>query len=115
LTHYGFFAEYVKLEALQKADRATQDPLYREHVTNFIHRHPEKFTLQLQTIPDELDLRRDIRLTVDTASDFETSREIYSHLLTQKLQPEWENVLSIVLSNPRFIESMKNEISGNKK
>jgi spore coat polysaccharide biosynthesis protein SpsF len=36
LTHFGFWAEAVRLDALEKASILTSEKLYHDHVTNFI-------------------------------------------------------------------------------
>jgi spore coat polysaccharide biosynthesis protein SpsF len=114
LTHYGFFCEYVTREAMERAYRFTSDSFYREHVTNFIYKHPELFSLNFRTIPPILE-EYPLRLTVDTQSDFEVAKNIYSQLMEKKMTPEWENVLSIALENPILLETMTDEISRNKK
>lgn len=115
LTHYGFFAEYVSLSALSRAAGLTENPIFREHVTNYVYRHPEIFNISLVPIPLKLEERPYLRFTVDTKGDFEVAQIVYSQLLSNGLEVEWENVLSIAEQNPALIQTMKNEISRNQK
>src|SRR5690606_221859 len=61
-THFGFWAEYVRLEALQKVMASTEEMLFREHVTNFIYQNPEYFKIKFLDAPTILEGRNDIRL-----------------------------------------------------
>lgn len=42
-THFGFWAEYVTLAALELVARKTVEKVYHEHVTNYIYTHPNDF------------------------------------------------------------------------
>jgi len=64
----GVDAEWIKYEALLKANTEATDLLDREHVTSFIWRNPHRFNIG-QMAP--LQNYSDVSLTVDTAEDFE--------------------------------------------
>lgn len=82
-THWGLFTEVVTLHALQKVMRSTEEPLYREHVTNFIYTHPEKFNVQLLPLPGVFNGRSGYRFTLDTTADFVVLRELFGNLHAQ--------------------------------
>ena len=79
-SHIGLFTEVVTLNALRKVKKLTNEPLYLEHVTNYIYSHPKEFKIEFLPVPDVVRDRQDIRLTVDTLNDFEVARSIYSEL-----------------------------------
>ncbi len=77
LSHFGFYAELVTKKALEDVANKTDDPLYQEHVTNYIYTHQHQFDVAFIKAPGYLYKREDIRLTVDTKEDFDLSRNIY--------------------------------------
>lgn len=79
-THFGFWSEFVRLEALKKVNLMTKDPFYREHVTNYIYGHGILFQIKLIAANPILEGRNDIRMTLDTAVDFTALSEIYLKL-----------------------------------
>ncbi|MEZ5050617.1 MAG: hypothetical protein R2766_13310 [Saprospiraceae bacterium] len=79
-THFGFFAEIVSLKALVKTTSLTSDPLYLEHVTNYIYSSGE-FSLNLIELPEYLKNRKDLRFTIDDNDDFDRLKELFA---TQK-------------------------------
>jgi spore coat polysaccharide biosynthesis protein SpsF len=77
----GLDVEAFGLDALQAAAREATDPYDREHVTPFIYRHPERFTLgELVQARDESALR----WTVDTPEDFAFVERVYAALYPGK-------------------------------
>lgn len=115
-THFGFFAEVVKVAALQKAAEMTTDPLYREHVTNFIYTNPDIFRVKFLEVP-ELAAHPYIRLTIDTKEDFDNAGAILEQLQqgTDTLGYNWKDVLDIVAGNDTLINQMERNIDKNKK
>tara|TARA_B100000609_G_scaffold195949_1_gene190648 strand:+ start:170 stop:895 length:726 start_codon:yes stop_codon:yes gene_type:complete len=75
-THWGVFAEFVSLTALEKIHSLTNEKTYLEHVTNYIYQNPEHFTIT-KMIPPILCQANDIRLTVDTHEDFKLAQTLY--------------------------------------
>ena len=64
----GTGLEIVSLSALKTISRLTDESKYREHVTSYIHDHPDKFTRSVVPAPDYL-RGKEVRLTVDTKED----------------------------------------------
>lgn len=78
---HGLDVEAFGLDALEAADREAVDPYEREHVTPFIYRRPERFTLAALTqAVDESHLR----WTVDTPEDFAFVERVYQTLYADK-------------------------------
>jgi spore coat polysaccharide biosynthesis protein SpsF len=63
----GLDAEIFSMAALTRAWREALAAEEREHVTPYIHRHPELFRLENHSGPDD---RSGVRLTLDTPEDW---------------------------------------------
>ncbi len=84
LSHYldipvGSGVEVVRSEALFAAERDAEDPAEREHITTFLYRHPERFTIDEPSAPPGFRLP-DARVTVDTPEDYARVRRIFEDL-----------------------------------
>lgn len=74
---HGLDVEVMHRETLEAAAREAEDPYEREHVTPFIYRRPERFTLgHLTQGRDESRLR----WTVDTPEDYAFVERVYAAL-----------------------------------
>lgn len=113
-SHFGFWAEGITLEALKKSSELTEESVYREHVTNFIYTHPEKFKIRLSPIPPEIEKHSWVRLTIDTAADFENLKR-----LAEGFPPENDfdalEIVNAAIDRPELRESMRREIEKNQK
>ena len=78
---HGLDVEAFGMDVLEAAAREARDPYEREHVTPFIYRRPERFTLgALTQAKDESHLR----WTVDTPEDFAFVERVYAALYPTK-------------------------------
>ncbi len=111
-THYGFWTEYVTLDALRRVKSLTDEPLYHEHVTNFIYAHPELFSIKWLDVPPVVLENKDTRLTIDTAQDFANAREIYA---STNDRDSFESLFACIKAHEGIAESMKNQIINNSK
>lgn len=112
-THTGLFAEIVSLDSLKIADSILKnDSEYREHVTNYIYGNPEIFKINLIDSPPEISSRSDIRLTLDTNSDFCLLSEIYDK--TEKMSIR-ELIRFLDDNNNQYIDRMLINIKNNNK
>ncbi|MFD2891019.1 cytidylyltransferase domain-containing protein [Flavobacterium chuncheonense] len=75
-THFGFFGEIVSLNALKAVQTKTDNPVYLEHVTNYIYSHTN-FDCSFYELPDYLKERNDLRFTIDDIDDFELMQQLY--------------------------------------
>ncbi|MFA5650576.1 MAG: NTP transferase domain-containing protein [Proteiniphilum sp.] len=114
-THYGFWPEAVRLDALTRVAGATTERIYREHVTNYIYTYPDGFDLDLIPIDREIEEKPNIRLTLDTPEDFEMQQAIYARCLEKYGKIETRLVLQILDAFPGFYEQMKRQIGLNTK
>lgn len=76
-THLGLFAEIVSVRALILADKLQNNPIYQEHVTNFIYGNPDLFYVKLLPCFEEVFRREDVRFTVDDIDDFKNLSFLY--------------------------------------
>lgn len=111
-THYGFFCEFVSLDALLKVANTTKEQLYLEHVTNYIYSHPESFRIKWLQAPEIIANEKDVRLTIDTIDDFNTVKSIY-HNLEEPLN--YKSIISYINSRNDLKEIMYNQIHKNEK
>jgi spore coat polysaccharide biosynthesis protein SpsF len=92
---YGTNAEAVTSEALHRS-LVRADEEEKEHVTLYIRRNPGSFRLSMIEPPRGL-ARPDIRLTLDTPSDHERLRGIFTHFGAESsLDMRLEKVLEYV-------------------
>jgi len=102
-SHTGLFAEAVNLNTLKKVQQLTSDPLYCEHVTNYIYSHPEMFRVEFIAAPAFInELVNSLRLTIDTNHDFENLQKLYLSVLSK----HGDNY-----SVEQLIEEIKNNIA----
>jgi spore coat polysaccharide biosynthesis protein SpsF len=91
----GITAEIVRATALEQAWREDRDPAWREHVTPYLYRHPERF--RIAGLAADADYSRH-RWTLDTPEDAELLRAIFDH--TDDAHRGWRDVLAVVLAHP---------------
>lgn len=114
-THFGFWTEYVTLDALKKVRQLTDEKIYHEHVTNYIYAHPEDFTIEWLPTPECLLGREDIRLTCDTPVDFQNAQSVYASIIHAHPHPTIEDIVAYVDAHPQYLQNMKEEIAKNSK
>lgn len=105
-SHIGFFTEIVSTEALERAAAATSDAFYHEHVTNYIYGNPDQYRVRLLPLPLHLQARTDIRLTIDTADDFEMASSLYHELVEQNRLYSTEAIAAAIDEKPHYKERM---------
>jgi spore coat polysaccharide biosynthesis protein SpsF len=105
-SHIGFFTEIVRTAALEKAANATSDSFYHEHVTNYIYGNPDQYHVRLLPLPLHLQARTDIRLTIDTADDFEMASALYGEMMAQKTLHNTEAIVAAIDTKPHYKERM---------
>lgn len=74
----GTSEEVFRYSALEEAFAHAKEPSEFEHVTPYIYRHPEIFSIV--TVPYYLQVKSKYRLTVDTVEDFRLVTTLYEHL-----------------------------------
>ena len=115
LTHFGFWAEAVQLEALERTAGLTSVNLYHEHVTNFIYGNPTLFSVQFIAADPVVFSRTDIRMTLDTLEDFEMQVKIYDAMSKENVNFDLREIVCWLDKQPEILEKMKLEILRNQK
>jgi spore coat polysaccharide biosynthesis protein SpsF len=96
----GLDVEVVAYSALDRAHREATEPPHREHVTQYIYRHPEKFRLaHLVQKPDLASLR----WTVDTPADFEMVEKVFAGLADRNNSFGQQDVLDFLANHPEIV------------
>lgn len=113
-SHFGFFCEFVKVSALEKITKHTQDGFYFEHVTNFIYEHENLFKVHFIPAPIYIINNPDIRLTIDNASDFEIAKELCGQQL-KKGSLAIKEIIKQIERNPDIMDQMRINIETNAK
>ena len=119
LTYYGFFAEGVKKSALKKVVGLTDEPLYHEHVTNYIYNNPDIFNIKLMPVGEQVDGLEEhpyLRLTLDTKDDFEVQQTLYRQLTERDIPLVPAKIIEFIdTHHPEMYDVMKKTINSNKK
>jgi spore coat polysaccharide biosynthesis protein SpsF (cytidylyltransferase family) len=116
----GLDVEAFTWSALEDAWKDAQLPSEREHVTPYIWKHPERFSIE--NVRHSSDLSR-LRWTLDYESDYKFAVEIYSRLYHGQVfgmdeilellsnEPKLQAINSKVLRNAGYLASLKTEQS----
>lgn len=114
-THFGFWGEYVTLNALKRVAATTDEKPAHEHVTIHIYTHPDEYKCEWIEAPAFLQGRNDIRLTVDNPEDFENAQKAFATLYNVNPNFGLEDVVKYIDSHSELRESMKKMIANNQK
>lgn len=93
----GLDVEAMTFDALRTAWEQGRGIVEREHVTQFIHRHPDRFRLGSYESARDLS---DLRWTVDEPEDLEFVRQVYDALYPANAAFTYEDVLGLIESRP---------------
>ncbi|MDA2933996.1 glycosyltransferase family protein [Acidobacteria bacterium AH-259-D05] len=95
----GLELEVIAFDALERAWREDDNPIWREHVTPYINRQPERFTLKAKLNNKNYS---HMRWTVDTSDDLVFVRKIYEHFGHDRFS--WREVIKLLQSKPELLE-----------
>jgi spore coat polysaccharide biosynthesis protein SpsF len=93
----GISGEIMRFDALERAWRDDDDPAWREHVTPYIYRHPDRFRLSGYSC--EADYTQH-RWTLDTPEDAELLRLVFDHFHGRPFG--WRDVLAAADEHPEW-------------
>jgi spore coat polysaccharide biosynthesis protein SpsF len=94
----GLDTEVMRFDVLKRAWVEDANPLWREHVSAFILRHPDLF--RLHGIVNDVDLSY-MRWTVDTAEDLELIQRIFASFGHDQFS--WHDVVSLLAKNSHWL------------
>jgi spore coat polysaccharide biosynthesis protein SpsF len=96
----GLDVEVVSREALDRAFHEATEAGHREHVTQYIYHHPERFRLAHLTQTPDLGL---LRWTVDTPADFEMVEKVFAGLAHRQNAFLTQDVLDFLEQHPEIV------------
>ena len=95
----GLDTEAISFNTLACAWQEDDNPGWREHVTPFIYRNPDRF--QIQSIVHNIDLSHH-HWVVDTLEDLKFIRQIYNYFMRDDF--DWTEVLELLERHPEWLE-----------
>lgn len=93
----GLDVEVFSATVLTTCHQEAFDPVDREHVTPYIYRHPERFTITQYRQPSN---HSHLRWTVDTPEDLELIRRVIEALYPDKPDFSQADILALLDKNP---------------
>lgn len=104
----GFDVEIFRFSVLKRIYSLAKDRAEREHVTYYIHTHPEEFKIFYYDI-ENLKKFGELRLTIDEKEDLILCREIYKKLEENGKSLDFSiyDILDIIESNTELININK--------
>ena len=95
----GLDCEAFTMAALEKSEKESNDAYEREHVTQYMYRHPELF--KGKNIAQKEDLSH-LRLTLDTQEDYKMAQEVYHRLYKKDAVFTLNDMLNLFEKHPRI-------------
>ncbi len=93
----GITGEVIRFCALERSWNEDKNPAWREHVTPYIYRHPEMFSIV--DFPSAGDYAHH-RWTLDTPEDLQLIRTIFEHFQDNTFG--WRDVLALIEAHPEW-------------
>ncbi len=95
----GMDTEVLSRACLDRINAEAADKIYREHVTNYIYDHPEKFRLgNYETSND----RSDLRLCVDTEEDYKVVAGVFEGIYAKNPEFKLKDVIAYLDAHPEL-------------
>lgn len=100
----GLDLEIMKFDALYRSWKEAEHSFEREHVTQYIIRHPELFTQQNFESP--IGDFSSYRWTVDEPEDFEMVSKIYEHFILEEKKEDfgYKDILDFLECHPEIVK-----------
>lgn len=96
----GLDIEIFSFNALEKAYFSAQDLQEQEHVTLYMYRHPELFSLKNVSLPEDFS---QYRLTVDTPEDFTLIQLLLEELYPKNPHFTMQETINLLQAHPEWI------------
>jgi spore coat polysaccharide biosynthesis protein SpsF len=97
----GLDVEVVRADVLRTAGTEASGPVEREHVTPFVYRHPERFSIQHYKGARDLS---GMRWTVDEPADLEFASAVFAALLPSNPTFGMHDVLRLLAARPELAQ-----------
>ena len=95
----GLDCEAFTAAVLERMERNARDPFEREHVTQYVYRHPEAFAIANVSSDRPLSA---YRWTIDSAADYDMVRAVYAHRTNPKGMLRMDEILEILAAHPEI-------------
>lgn len=95
----GLDTEVIRADALERAWQEDRNPKSREHVSLYLHHHPECF--QIANVTQEADLSF-MRWVVDTEEDLRFIRSL-SERVGHRDDVSWQRILNVLEQEPELL------------
>ncbi len=102
----GMDVQVFSTDVLADTATRTHDPLDHEHVSLFIYRHPELYSLYNVAAPDALRAPH-LEITLDTEADYQLIRTIFDKLYPENPAFRLPDILSFLHAQPDLIELIR--------
>jgi len=96
----GLDTQIFSLSALERANQLASKAYERSHVTIYMYEHLDQF--EVHNVVPNLAFGEH-RWTVDTPEDLEFVRQVYAHLIEEKPNFTWHDILSLLDQNPELM------------
>ncbi len=97
----GLDVEVLRFAALEAAWRESELPSHREHVTPFVRKQPDRFTVGHHQNKEYLG---HLRWTVDELEDFALVSKIYEELYEKSPEFSMQDILQLLKTSPELSE-----------
>jgi spore coat polysaccharide biosynthesis protein SpsF len=97
----GMDTQVFATSILDDVARRTNDPTDHEHVSLYIYRHPELYSLKNVAAPADL-FDPELRLTLDTKQDYELIDTVFAALLPKGPDFTLADILALLRSTPHL-------------
>jgi spore coat polysaccharide biosynthesis protein SpsF len=97
----GMGVQVFAAEVLRDVAARTDDPVDHEHVSLYIYRHPEIYSLSGVDAPKE-HARPDMRLTLDTSEDLAVIRAVFAALRPKRRDFSLSEIIAFIDAHPEI-------------
>lgn len=101
----GLETEVLPYKVLKQIHEEAREPIYREHVTNYIYDHPDKY--QILNVKNDMDVSVH-RWTIDYPEDFILVEKIIKEIFPAKRDFSLHDVLNVFQRNQEWIHINQN-------
>ncbi|HEU5291370.1 MAG TPA: glycosyltransferase family protein [Cyclobacteriaceae bacterium] len=97
----GLDTEIFSFQALSRANKESNDPFEKEHVTQFFYRNPEKFKQKNLLSPVDFS---HLRWTIDTLEDMAMAKAVYEALYKPGKIFHAKEILALIEKHPEIAQ-----------
>jgi spore coat polysaccharide biosynthesis protein SpsF len=97
----GLDTEVFTFDALERAYNESLDQFEREHMTQYMYRHPDKFLQENYQHKEDIS---HLRWTIDTAEDLLMAQEVYKELYIDQKIFLMDDILQLLARKPSLAE-----------